>query len=173
MVLKRHWNSWTSFCGGVTSPLALESLINRLWVYETGDRKSYIVPYDILWEWVAWSTVIFFVFHSQESICDVLRWHLWQVRLYQDCLFMKMPGFGVTNWHSDLNMVPIDTNSFVTVWIPLRTLHATDSSLHFASGSVHSQNCKFKIHKRSRSVRSLFLDFYMVITLFTVLHCIP
>ena len=54
---------------------------------------------------------------------------------------MKMPGFGVTNWHSDLNMVPIDTNSFVTVWIPLRALDSTDSSLHFASGSLQSQNC--------------------------------
>lgn len=58
-----------------------------------------------------------------------------QVRLYQDCLFQKMPGFGVTNWHSDLNMVPLDTNSFLTVWIPLRSLAKTDSSLHFASGS--------------------------------------
>ncbi|KAG0615216.1 hypothetical protein M758_5G024000 [Ceratodon purpureus] len=58
-----------------------------------------------------------------------------KVRLYQDCLFQKMPGFGVTNWHSDLNMVPLDTNSFLTVWIPLRSLDKTDSSLHFASGS--------------------------------------
>lgn len=61
-----------------------------------------------------------------------------QVRLYQDCLFQKMPGFGVTNWHSDLNMVPLDTNSFLTVWIPLRSLAKTDSSLHFASGLLHS-----------------------------------
>lgn len=58
-----------------------------------------------------------------------------RVRLYQDCLFLKMPGFGETNWHSDLNMVPIDTNSFLTVWIPLRSLEKDDSSLHFASGS--------------------------------------
>jgi hypothetical protein len=59
-----------------------------------------------------------------------------QVRLYQDCLFQKMPGFGVTNWHSDLNMVPLDTNSFLSVWIPLRALDNADSSLHFASGLV-------------------------------------
>lgn len=62
--------------------------------------------------------------------------NFFQVRLYQDCLFVKMPGFGVTNWHSDLNMVPIDTNSFLTVWIPLRTLDKNDSSLHFASGGL-------------------------------------
>jgi hypothetical protein len=28
-----------------------------------------------------------------------------RVRLYQDCVFVKQPGHGPTNWHSDLNMV--------------------------------------------------------------------
>ena len=40
----------------------------------------------------------------------------------QSNVFMKRPGDGPTNWHSDLNMVPIDTNQFVTIWVPLRPL---------------------------------------------------
>ena len=45
-----------------------------------------------------------------------------RVRVYQDCIFVKEPGFTPTNWHSDLPISPLDTNSFVTAWIPLRPL---------------------------------------------------
>ncbi len=45
-----------------------------------------------------------------------------RVRLYQDCVFLKEPGFTPTNWHSDLPLSPLDTNSFLTAWIPLRPL---------------------------------------------------
>ena len=45
-----------------------------------------------------------------------------RVRLYQDCVFQKEPGFTETNWHSDLLLSPLDTNAFVTAWIPLRPL---------------------------------------------------
>eukprot|EP00897_Mesotaenium_endlicherianum_P006358 jgi/Mesen1/5750/ME000292S04829 len=58
-----------------------------------------------------------------------------KVRLYQDCMFLKRPGFAATNWHSDLNMVPLDTNQFVTFWIPLQPIAPADSALLFASGS--------------------------------------
>ena len=44
-------------------------------------------------------------------------------------------GFGETNWHSDANMVPLDTNRFVTLWLPLRPLREDDAALVFASGS--------------------------------------
>jgi ectoine hydroxylase-related dioxygenase (phytanoyl-CoA dioxygenase family) len=40
--------------------------------------------------------------------------------LVQDCVFLKEPGYAETNWHSDLRMAPLDTNDFVTAWIPLR-----------------------------------------------------
>lgn len=40
--------------------------------------------------------------------------------LLQDCVFLKEPGFAETNWHSDLRMAPLDTNDFITAWIPLR-----------------------------------------------------
>ena len=32
-------------------------------------------------------------------------------------------------------MVPLDTNAFCTVWLPLRSLRAADAALAFASGS--------------------------------------
>ena len=58
-----------------------------------------------------------------------------KVRLYQSCVFVKEPGMDQTNWHSDLNMVPLDTNDFITLWIPLRSLDEDDAALHFASKS--------------------------------------
>ncbi|CAK0845562.1 unnamed protein product [Prorocentrum cordatum] len=35
------------------------------------------------------------------------------VRLYQDSLFWKRPGNGITAWHADLWTVPLDTNKFM------------------------------------------------------------
>ena len=58
-----------------------------------------------------------------------------KVRVYQSCVFVKPPGFGETHWHSDANMVPLDVNAFVTLWLPLRPLHEDDAALVFASGS--------------------------------------
>ena len=55
-----------------------------------------------------------------------------RVRLYQSCVFVKPPGFGETHWHSDANMVPLDTNRFITLWLPLRPLHEDDAALVFA-----------------------------------------
>jgi hypothetical protein len=42
-----------------------------------------------------------------------------------------------THWHSDLRMAPLDTNAFVTFWLPLRAIRggAADSGLLFARGS--------------------------------------
>lgn len=40
-----------------------------------------------------------------------------RVRLLQDAVFLKEPGFDATNWHSDLRMAPLDTNSYVTAWV--------------------------------------------------------
>lgn len=61
-----------------------------------------------------------------------------RVRLYQDSLFVKRPSDGETHWHSDLAMAPLDTNSFVTCWLPLQPVPAESdggSALVFASGS--------------------------------------
>ena len=55
----------------------------------------------------------------------------------QDCAFVKSPGMAETNWHSDLRMTPLDTNGFVTIWIPMRAIRGmqSDPGLVFASGS--------------------------------------
>lgn len=61
-----------------------------------------------------------------------------RLRLYQDSLFVKRSGDGVTNWHTDLAMAPLDTNRFVTVWLPLQPVASSDeggTALIFASGS--------------------------------------
>lgn len=59
------------------------------------------------------------------------------VRLYQDSVFWKRSGDGPTLWHADLNMVPLDTNNFLTFFIPLRNIAAGkySPSLRYASGS--------------------------------------
>lgn len=58
-----------------------------------------------------------------------------RVCLYQDSLFVKRPGDGPTQWHSDLNLAPLDTNNFVTVWIPLSDVPELGSALQYASAS--------------------------------------
>eukprot|EP00747_Dinoflagellata_sp_TGD_P180409 gnl/TRDRNA2_/TRDRNA2_32825_c0_seq1.p1 gnl/TRDRNA2_/TRDRNA2_32825_c0~~gnl/TRDRNA2_/TRDRNA2_32825_c0_seq1.p1 ORF type:complete len:476 (+),score=60.57 gnl/TRDRNA2_/TRDRNA2_32825_c0_seq1:137-1429(+) len=60
------------------------------------------------------------------------------LRLYQDALFVKRPGDGETHWHSDLGVVPLDTNDYVTCWLPLQPIPSEEdggSGLIFASGS--------------------------------------
>lgn len=60
------------------------------------------------------------------------------VRLYQDSLFVKRPGDGPTEWHSDLNMAPLDTNSYITCWIPLHNVPRGEdggSGLAYGTGS--------------------------------------
>jgi len=61
-----------------------------------------------------------------------------RLRLYQDSLFVKRVGDGPTHWHSDLAMAPLDTNAFVTAWIPLQPVPPPNkggSALVFAGGS--------------------------------------
>lgn len=60
------------------------------------------------------------------------------VRLYQDSLFVKRPGDDDTLYHTDLATAPLDTNAFITAWIPLTPVPPTKeggSPLRFATGS--------------------------------------
>jgi ectoine hydroxylase-related dioxygenase (phytanoyl-CoA dioxygenase family) len=57
------------------------------------------------------------------------------VRLYQDSLFWKRPGNGITAWHADLWTVPLDTNNFITVWLPLHRVGEGGSPLFYQSGT--------------------------------------
>lgn len=61
-----------------------------------------------------------------------------RVRLAQDTLLLKRAGHGETGWHSDLRMVPLDTNAYVTCWLaltPVPRAREGGSALLFARGS--------------------------------------
>ncbi|GAB5372323.1 hypothetical protein AAMO2058_001655500 [Amorphochlora amoebiformis] len=55
--------------------------------------------------------------------------------LYQDSLFVKFPGHSETSWHSDLGLAPLDTNHFLTVWIPMTPIKQGTTGLKYAKGS--------------------------------------
>ena len=60
------------------------------------------------------------------------------VRLYQDSVFVKPPGYGDTRWHSDLHMAPFDSNNMITCWIPLTEIPSIKqggTGLQYASKS--------------------------------------
>ncbi|CAE8686891.1 unnamed protein product, partial [Polarella glacialis] len=61
-----------------------------------------------------------------------------RVQLYGDALFVKRPGDNGTDWHTDMEHVPLETDSFLTLWIPLQPVPAAEeggSPLFFAGGS--------------------------------------
>lgn len=60
------------------------------------------------------------------------------VRLYQDSVFIKEPGDGISPWHRDQAVVPLDTDKFVTLWLPLNKAVPESGTLFFASGSQHN-----------------------------------
>lgn len=67
------------------------------------------------------------------------------VRLYHDLAFYKAPGTPPTEWHQDCYYVPLNEQSFLTMWMPLAPL-PDGRGLTFASGS-HLAGC----HERSGS----------------------
>jgi hypothetical protein len=91
------------------------------------------------------------------------------VRLYQDSLFVKEPGHGVTDWHFDMNMVPIDTNDYITCWIPLHNipLNTLDTSsfkgqgLHYATGSHRDVSLHYCTLKFGFPICSWFIIQYI------------
>ncbi|KAF8057287.1 hypothetical protein HT031_006095 [Scenedesmus sp. PABB004] len=74
-----------------------------------------------------------------------------RVRLYQDAVFLKQPGYSETNWHSDLRMAPLDANAFVTAWLPLRAIGASEG-LVFAAGSHRDMALTFWHDLRGRDL---------------------
>ena len=101
------------------------------------------------------------------------------VRLYQDALFIKRPGDGPTNWHSDLNMAPFDTNDFITCWIPLQDIPAEEaggSGLVFATAShrdvafpfwwdPRETDCegRYEVEPAPAMVRLSYFDFFPLV----------
>jgi hypothetical protein len=60
------------------------------------------------------------------------------VRLYQDAVFAKRAGDAPTRWHADLAMAPLDTNSLLTLWLPLQPVPSRadgGTGLDYAAGS--------------------------------------
>ncbi len=60
-----------------------------------------------------------------------------KLRLYQDCVFLKHPGFSETHWHSDCPLSPLDTSAFVTAWIPLRHIKACSALLYMKNALLY------------------------------------
>ncbi len=57
------------------------------------------------------------------------------VRLYHDQALFKEPGGGHTPWHQDQHYWPLDTDSTVTMWMPLVDVPLEIGGMTFASGS--------------------------------------
>ena len=57
------------------------------------------------------------------------------VRLYHDQALYKEPFGGHTPWHQDQHYWPLDTDSTVTLWMPLVDITADMGVMDFASGS--------------------------------------
>ena len=57
------------------------------------------------------------------------------VRVYHDQALFKEPGGGITPWHQDQHYWPLDTDSAVTMWMPLVDVSSAMGTMRFASGS--------------------------------------
>eukprot|EP00929_Paragymnodinium_shiwhaense_P047402 TRINITY_DN2404_c0_g1_i2.p1 TRINITY_DN2404_c0_g1~~TRINITY_DN2404_c0_g1_i2.p1 ORF type:complete len:280 (+),score=64.64 TRINITY_DN2404_c0_g1_i2:82-921(+) len=57
------------------------------------------------------------------------------VRLYQTSLFQKRPKDAETAWHADLWTVPLNTNNYITLWLPLHRVEAEDAPLFYQTGT--------------------------------------
>jgi ectoine hydroxylase-related dioxygenase (phytanoyl-CoA dioxygenase family) len=57
------------------------------------------------------------------------------VRIYHDQALFKEPEGGPTPWHQDQYYWPLDTDKFVTMWMPLTDLSSEMGPMTFASGS--------------------------------------
>lgn len=57
------------------------------------------------------------------------------VRLYHDQALYKEAGGGFTPWHQDQHYWPLDTDTTITMWMPLVDVNMDMGTMHFASGS--------------------------------------
>ncbi|MFR9708072.1 phytanoyl-CoA dioxygenase family protein [Paenibacillus sp. MB22_1] len=57
------------------------------------------------------------------------------VRIYHDQALFKEPGGGITPWHQDQIYWPVDTDNFITMWMPLVPVSEDVGSMNFANGS--------------------------------------
>jgi ectoine hydroxylase-related dioxygenase (phytanoyl-CoA dioxygenase family) len=57
------------------------------------------------------------------------------VRIYHDQALFKEPEGGPTPWHQDQYYWPLDTDKFITMWMPLTDVSLKMGPMTFASGS--------------------------------------
>lgn len=57
------------------------------------------------------------------------------VRLYHDQALYKEAGGGFTPWHQDQTYWPLDTDTTVTMWMPLVDISEAMGTMYFGSGS--------------------------------------
>jgi len=57
------------------------------------------------------------------------------VRLYHDQALYKEPGGAHTPWHQDQTYWPLDTDTTVTMWMPLVDISESMGTMYFGSGS--------------------------------------
>lgn len=58
-----------------------------------------------------------------------------KVRLYHDQALFKEPGGGHTPWHQDQFYWPLETDTTITMWMPLTDMGSEMGTLVFASGT--------------------------------------
>ena len=73
---------------------------------------------------------------------------------------LQEPGYSDTNWHSDLRMAPLDTNDFVTAWIPLRRIKVRET----CSAIMHSNQ------NRSAALSTILSNLKILSILFCILQ---
>jgi len=71
---------------------------------------------------------------TQSSMVSSVTLKSWLSACCSTGFLVQEAGYGSTNWHSDLRMTPLDTNDFVTAWIPFRDIKVTPGD---ASASQH------------------------------------
>ncbi|WP_281888739.1 phytanoyl-CoA dioxygenase family protein [Paenibacillus sp. YYML68] len=81
------------------------------------------------------------------------------VRIYHDQALFKEPGGGITPWHQDQIYWPVDTDQFVTMWMPLVPVSEEVGSMNFASGShKHGYISKLAISDESQKTLAQYIE---------------
>jgi hypothetical protein len=119
-------------------------ILNQCIVHNREQNITHDVPYYQLLNWHehdAHLEALATSYRLGSLASDLLQKE--SVALYQTGMFRKDPfspllpeiANQITSYHRDLNLVPVDTHSFVTFWCPTVKLLPGDSSLVYALGS--------------------------------------
>lgn len=85
--------------------------------------------------WPDYSAVAEFVMAKRFASIAAKLLGVEKVRIYHDQALYKEPFGGLTPWHQDQHYWPIETDKFVTMWMPLIDITKEMGTLNFASGT--------------------------------------